>query len=181
LAWLIAIVLGLGAGLATGGRIDNFARLSFRWPGVVLAAVLIRAAVLVTPLNRVDGAQWLYAAALAVIVIWTAWHFERLRGVWPVAVGGALNLVVVLANGARMPVAPALAGSLAVSGHVGQYTLMGPGTRLGWLADWISLGPLPGAYSPGDLVIAVGLALTAFLATRERPGARSAEPGGSVL
>jgi len=39
---------------------------------------------------------------------------------------------------------------------------MGPGTQLNWLADWIALpGPfervLREAYSPGDLVVALGI------------------------
>ncbi|MFI5281662.1 MAG: DUF5317 family protein [Candidatus Dormibacterales bacterium] len=167
--WLIAFVLGVAAGLLTGGRIDNFARLRFRWPVAVIAAVFIREAVLVTPLNRVDGAQWAYAGALAAIVVWTAWHLDRLPGIWLVTLGAALNLAVILANGARMPVARAMAGELIQRNQIGQYTLMGPGTQLGFLADWISLRWLPGAYSPGDLVTAAGLFLIGLLVARRRP------------
>jgi len=122
--------------------------------------------VLFTPLNRVDGAQWLYAAALAVIVLWTVWHFDRVRGVWLVTPGGAMNLLVILSNGGRMPVAAALAGTLVQQGQIGQYTLMGSHSHLGFLADWISVPATGGAYSPGDLVIAAGLALVAFLGVR---------------
>jgi hypothetical protein len=175
--WLLALAVGLAPGLLFGGRLDNFARLHFRWPAVVIGAVAVRAAVLATPLNAVEGAQWLYAASLAIIVAWTGWHIARLPGIWLVAAGAALNLVVVVANGARMPVAMALAGSLVQSGHVGQYTLMGPDTNLGQLADWISLGPIPGAYSPGDLVISAGLALTTFLVARRVPAARTGGQG----
>lgn len=83
-----------------------------------------------------------------------------------------MNLVVVIANGARMPVDPALAGSLVNRGHIGQYVVMGGGTNLGWLGDWIGVpGPLGGAYSPGDVVIAIGIAAVAFFATRQGPAA----------
>jgi hypothetical protein len=46
---------------------------------------------------------------------------------------------------------------------------MGPDTQLNWLADWIGVpGPLGGAYSPGDILVAAGIALVAFLATRRQ-------------
>jgi hypothetical protein len=88
-----------------------------------------------------------------------------------VGLGAALNLLVVVANGGRMPVAPALAGVLVQRGHVGQYVLMGSNTNLNWLADWITVsGPvgIRGAYSPGDLVVAVGIGVVAFFATRQQ-------------
>jgi hypothetical protein len=84
-----------------------------------------------------------------------------------------LNLVVILANGARMPVAPALAGVLVQRGHVGQYVLMSSNTNLNWLADWIGFpSPLRGAYSPGDLLIAVGIGVVTFLVVRAPAGAK---------
>jgi len=164
--WLVAIALGLAVGLVTGGSIDNFSQVRFRWPVVLIVAVVIREAVLLTPLNHVDGAQYVYLASLAAIVAWTIWHFDLLRGVWLVSVGGGLNLLVIGVNGARMPVAPALAGSLLRSGEIGQYILMGAGTNLNSLGDWISVPRLPEAYSPGDVVIAAGLAVLAFFLTR---------------
>lgn len=164
--WLGALALGLAAGLLTGGSIENFARIKFRWPLVVLAGVVVREVVLLTPLGRVEGAEYLYVAALAAIVAWTILHFDRLSGIWFVTAGGFLNLVVILANGGRMPVAAALAGSLASRGHIGQYTLMGQSTNLNVLGDWIAIGPIPEAYSPGDLLIAAGIALVVFLAVR---------------
>lgn len=164
--WLGALVIGLAAGLLTGGSIDNFARLKFRWPVVVLVAVVVREVVLLTPVGRIEGAQYVYVLALAAIVAWTILHFDRLPGIWLVTAGGLANLTVILANGGRMPVAAALAGPLLSRGAVGQYTLMGPGTNLTFLADWISIGPIPEAYSPGDLLIALGIAVVVFLGVR---------------
>lgn len=176
---LAALFIGLALGMATGGRIDNLANLRFRWPFFVLAVLLVKEVGVITPLSRVDGAQIVYAVSLAALIAWTIWHVDLLPGVWLVSIGAALNLVVVAANGGRMPVAPELAarGShiLVDQGIVGQYVLMGPDTHLNWLADWLALpGPLgtwlPEAYSPGDLVVALGIAVVAFLATKRRPG-----------
>ncbi|HEY1421042.1 MAG TPA: DUF5317 family protein [Candidatus Dormibacteraeota bacterium] len=179
--WLIAIGLGLAAGLVAGGSIDNFARVRVRWPAVLLAAVVIREAVLLTPLNHLDGAQYAYVIAIAAIVAWTIWHADLLPGIWLVAAGAAMNLVVILVNGARMPVAAGLAGSLLRHGEIGQYTLMGPATNLSWLGDWISLRPLPEVYSPGDVVIAAGLALVVFLLTRGRRASDRAETSPRIV
>jgi len=162
---LVPLAAGLLIGVATGGNIGNLAHLRFRWPWFVLAVLVIREAVLLTPLNRIDGVQYVYVAALAALVGWTALHVKRVPGVWVVTAGAALNLVVILANGARMPVAPALAGVLVQRGHVGQYVLMGSNTNLNWLADWIGFPwPVRGAYSPGDLLIAVGIGIVTLLA-----------------
>jgi Family of unknown function (DUF5317) len=177
LIFLAAVVLGLAAGLLTGGRIENLARLRFRWPWLIVAALLVREAILLTPLNHVEGAQYAYLIALVVIVAWTNWHWRRVPGLWLVSLGAALNVLVIGANGARMPVAPALAGSRNSRGTVGQYTLMGSHTNLNFLGDWIRLYPLPGAYSVGDVLIALGLAIVVFLAVRNpRPHRKELTP-----
>jgi len=164
--WLGAIVLGAAFGLATGGKLTNLGKVRFRWPWVVVAVIVVRFLVLSTPLNSVEGAQYLYVLALAVIVGWTAWHLIRVRGIWLISAGAALNLIVILANRGRMPVAPELATSMAGRTTVGQYTVMGSQTNLNILGDWIKLGPIPEAYSLGDVLIAIGLAIVVFLAIR---------------
>jgi len=180
---LVALVVGLAAGILTGGKLGNVAEVKLRWPWLVLAALVVREATVLSPISSVEGVQYIYAAALAALVAWTVWHVRRIRGVWIVALGAALNLVVVLANGARMPVARSLAGSLVERGHAGQYVVMASGTYLNWLADWIGVpGPLGGAYSPGDVVVALGIAAVAFLATRQgpRPASKLDEMTGST-
>jgi uncharacterized protein DUF5317 len=171
-------VIGVAVGVATGGKLGNLSSLRFRWPYFVLGVLLVKEVVLLTPLSRIDGVQLVYAASLAALVGWTIWHINLLPGVWLVSVGTALNLLVVLANGGRMPVSPELAArgshALVDRGFIGQYVLMGPHTNLSWLADWLALpGPigavLPEAYSPGDFVAALGIAVVSFLATKRSP------------
>jgi hypothetical protein len=81
-----------------------------------------------------------------------------------------------------MPVAPELAGSLVQHGHIGQYVVMASDTHLNWLADWISLRGLAGwgpleAYSPGDLLVALGIAAITALAMRSSAGGVATRPG----
>ena len=179
--WILALGLGLVVGFAAHGSIDNLTRIRLRWPWLVLATLAVRAAIVLTPLNRVDGVQYVYLAALSALVAWTLWQIELVAGMWLVAAGSALNLIVIAANGGRMPVAPDLAGALVQRGHIGQYTLMAADSHLNWLADWIALpGPLgrvvPEAYSPGDLIVAVGIALVVVLAMRSRTGSDKTRP-----
>src|SRR2546428_7376360 len=139
--WLFAIVIGLVFGVVTGGKIGNLAKLRFRWPWLILAAVVVRESVVLTPLNRVDGARYLYVVSLAAIVAWTIWQFDRLRGIWLITAGAAVNLLVIVVNGARMPVAPELAGSLLRRGNVGQFTVIGRGNLLHLVGGWHVLVP----------------------------------------
>jgi hypothetical protein len=181
LLWIAALAIGLIAGVVIHGRIDNLARLRFRWAWLVVAVLVVRGAILLTPIRHLDGVQYVYLAALTVLVAWTVWQIELVRGIWLIAAGTALNLVVVASNGARMPVAPELAGALIRSGSLGQYTVMTAQTNLGWLADWIALpGPIgrlvPEAYSPGDVVVAVGIAAVIALAMRSSAGSVQTRP-----
>jgi hypothetical protein len=169
---LIPLILGIVIGLAAGGKIGKLAEVRFHWPWFVLVVLLVREAVLLNPLNRIEGIQYVYATAQAGLVGWTAWNIRRLPGVWVVTLGAAMNLAVILANNARMPVTSSMAGVLVQRGHLAQYTLMGPDTNLNWLGDWIvSQWPVPGAYSPGDLVLALGIGIVVIVATVHHPAA----------
>src|SRR6202163_5086349 len=98
------LVIGIAAGVVSGGKFSHLSGLRFRWPYFVLLVLVVKEVVLLTPLNRIDGTQFVYAASLAALVAWTIWHIDLLPGVWLVSVGSALNLLVVLINGGRMPV-----------------------------------------------------------------------------
>jgi hypothetical protein len=168
-------VLGLLAGLVSGGKLRPLIDLRLRWPLVVIAALLVRELGLRGLLGPSVLAPLLFTASLGALVLWTLWHRATLRGAWLLALGITMNLAVVLANGGRMPVAVGAARSasspLARHGVWGQYTAADPDTRLAWLGDWITMPSplgrlLPEVYSPGDLVAAAGLAVVLFLATR---------------
>ncbi len=168
-------LLGLVVGLLTGGRVRSLLELRLRWPLVVIGALVARELEIRTPLAGATVAPALFALTLAVLLAWAAWHHDRLPGIWLVVFGIGLNLLVVLVNGAHMPVAPAAAylgpSQLREHGSFAQYQLAGPSTHLAWLGDWIFLpGPVgrlfSQAYSPGDLVSLVGLGVVLCMATR---------------
>ena len=174
---VIGALLGFVAGLLTGGSARNLLALRLRWPLVVIGAFVIRELEIRTALATSRLAPLVFVISLLALIAWAVWHRDRLPGIWLVAVGMTLNLVVVLANGGRMPVVVAAAHlgppELRERGVWAEYAIMGPHTRLAWLGDWILLPQpigriLPQAYSAGDLVSLVGLALVMFLATRPR-------------
>ena len=171
-------LVGLLLGLLTGGSLRNLLQRRLRWPLVVIAAFVIRELEIRTPLGSAAWGPAIFALSLAVLLAWAAWHHDYLPGIWLVVVGIAMNLVVVLVNGGRMPVALSAAhlgpAQLREQGTFAQYALAGPDTHLGWLGEWIVLPPpigrlFPQAYSPGDLVSTAGFAVVLFLATRPDP------------
>jgi hypothetical protein len=183
---LVGAVIGLLAGLLTGGSIQNLLSRRLRWPVLVIAAFLVKELEVRSPLGTSPAAPAVFVLSLAVLVAWTLWHRDELPGVWIVAIGMSMNLLATLANGGRMPVAAAVAylgpPQLAQQGSWAEYTIMNAGTRLGWLGDWVLFPGLfgrifPQAYSPGDLVSLVGLTVVLFLATRPGP---ARQPQGAI-
>jgi len=174
--FLIGCVVGLAAGLASGGSLRNLAELRFRWPWLVVVALLVKVAGTTWPLAFLPVTPYLYVVSLAALVAWAVWHAPRLPEMWLLAAGMALNLVVVVANDGHMPAyhASRLVIAYLQQGPVGQYVLGGPATRLGFLGDWIGVpGPLgtlfPEGYSPGDLLAIVAITVLVLMSTRRQP------------
>jgi hypothetical protein len=141
--------------------------------GAVLTLLLIQVGVVflldTNPIVRV-----LLPATMAGLLP-LAWMGRRLLGVVIMAAGLLLNLVVMVANGGLMPIAPETVRAVAGPDYFARYEpgerlpsskdvlLAKSDTRLQPLSDHIVL-PLEGwlrqAVSPGDLVVAVGIAVT---------------------
>jgi hypothetical protein len=171
----VAALAGLLAGLLSGGRVRHLLARRLRWPLVAVAALAVKTFGHRPGLATSPITPWLYTLSLAALVAWVLWQRRRFPGIWLVAAGMAVNLLVVVANGGRMPVRRVLAGhglpQLLACGSWGQYLVAGPGTRLAWLGDAIHFPGvagrlLPQAYSAGDLLVTAGLLVTLFLATR---------------
>lgn len=165
---LLPILLGLGGALAMGGRMSNWSEVHLRWPWFVVVALVVRVAVAGTSLGDIDWLRYVYVASLVALIGWTLWNIDRLFGIWIVSLGSATNLAVICANDFRMPIAAAANSRLAQVGHHGQYVFMDQSTRLNWLADWIAAPWLGGIFSPGDVLIGLGLGVVAFAITRRQ-------------
>lgn len=161
---VLSLVVGLVVGLLRGGRLDALARVRVVRPWLVLAAVCALLLGLVGSGAHVVGAV---ASVLCVAAFLAA--NRRLPGLALVAAGLFLNTVVVVANGA-MPVSRSAAARAGVSTDTllsdPRYVTADAGTRLEPLGDVVPvpLPLVPAVVSPGDVLVASGLALFAAVA-----------------
>ena len=166
-------VLGVLLGWVTGGRLRNLERLQLRWGWLILASLAIQ--VLIFPLGPADpllpyATVPLHFLSYGLLALFLGLNLRH----WPLgllALGLAANLVVIAANGGYMPAsAEALrragmdevAQTLLTQGRLGNVVLMGEGTRLNFLGDWLWLPrwvPFSAAFSLGDFLIGLGLTL----------------------
>jgi Family of unknown function (DUF5317) len=113
--------------------------------------------------------RWLPSLALLPALRFL-WLNRRYRGLWVLTIGAGLNLLVMVANGGLMPIAPsalhALGGPHKQPGAavgLSKDRLLGDGAaRLAFLDDRLVWGVagLRVASSPGDLLVAMGCLLT---------------------
>lgn len=187
---LLAALIGTLGGLWHGGALRNFARLSFRWPALFLAGLVLRA-IAFSPVVRYDGAAiTVYLLAFACLAAGIAAN-RRIVGIELVLLGLLLNAVVILANGGAMPVsADALrlvgrydyALQLLEEGPLGHVEIATADTVLRPLADIIPLSPVPffqTVASVGDLLIAAGMLIIFYVGTL-RPPAMPIAPTGET-
>jgi hypothetical protein len=164
---LLAIVLSFTIALIRGGRLERLADVRLRYGWIALIALGLQVLMVYGPGARLG---WLMLASygLLVLVVGLNW---RLPGMPIMAMGLALNLVVMAANGGFMPISPEtlsraglehLASSLEVGAHVTNakdVLLPREATRLWWLGDTLVMplpSPLKAVFSVGDLLLAAG-------------------------
>jgi hypothetical protein len=152
-----AVVFGLAAGLAIRRSWQPLLHANIRWLPLLIASLVAR--VVASFLG--DAGYPLYLLALGGTTLAGVANF-RLTGSILVAIGGCLNLLVVLLNHG-MPVDP---GALVVAGaqmpHDALHVVLGAHTLLAILADVIPVGVVRSVYSVGDVVIAIGGFLVPF-------------------
>lgn len=171
---LLAVAAGLGIGLIAGGRLAHLGSRDLRlWPLLVggLAAQVVS-----TQLAG-DASFALLLASYGLLVAFAAANVV-LVGMWLVAMGIAMNLVVIALNGGM----PVRESALRSAGAVGpgvpveidtasKHHLERPSDRLVVLGDIIPVEPLGEVVSFGDVVMAVGVADVVVNLLR-RPGGR---------
>lgn len=184
--YTLAIVLAaVAVAYVRGGRLHRLADAPIRSPWLLFLGLGLQLAVdLGAGRGFLADASALGLAVLVLsqvlVVAWLLLHRE-LPGVWLVAVGLALNAVVIAANGA-MPVDPNAVRALGLGDlevPIGKHTLLTEDTRLPWLADVLPLPPLRSIVSIGDLVIAVGMFPLTHALMRDRGGSHHAAAGVS--
>jgi Family of unknown function (DUF5317) len=163
---LLAVVMGIAAGLFARGSLRNLINARFRWTFLlgIYAAGMIAARFEI---------RWSFAMLLIGMVAFVAFAATNalpVPGMAVVGLGLLLNLVVTANNGG-MPYRPsAVVSAGAVSSKsadlipkngVVQHAER-PSDQLMVLADVIPLRPLREVVSAGDVLVALGLGLVAF-------------------
>jgi hypothetical protein len=174
---LTALLLGLTAGYLTGGRLRNLEHLSLRLPWLALVALALQLVAftrLGAPLDE-GGVVALHLASYGALVVFVLVNLRE-TGVVVTGIGMLLNLLVIILNGGYMPASRA---ALAAAGgsYAGQAfnnsEVIGPGTRLGFLADVFAVPewlPVSNVFSIGDVIIVVGVVYLIAASMRDVPG-----------
>ncbi|MDI6843804.1 MAG: DUF5317 family protein [Anaerosomatales bacterium] len=186
---LISVVVGLAAGLLSGGSLARLQHVRLRGESGLVLLLLLQL-VLPAATARIGMSAMLalgiWLLAMAGLVVLSLRNVSA-PGMVLVALGVALNLMVIGLN-AGMPVSERAVKIVARSDTVEvPYDLvhrpMTGETLLPWLADVI---PVPGpkglraVVSVGDLLLVTGVGLLLFAATREGGDLRAPADAGSV-
>jgi predicted MFS family arabinose efflux permease len=179
----LAAILAVAIAWALGADLLRASGLRLRATALVFAALAIQL-VIFTDIGHAVPTRVhapLHIASYGMLVVFLLLNGRHV-GLAVAGTGLVTNLVVILANGGRMPVSAGAweesgrpLHSIAVSGGYYNNTLGAGHPRLAWLGD---IFPLPlgrvlgNAVSPGDLLIVFGLAIFVYRAgtTRVRPG-----------
>jgi len=161
---MLIALLGLLAVLSVpvvGGRLSRLLDLNLRFTWMLLVGLLIQ--VVIISVVPGDSDDWLHRAlhlgTYGLGFLWLAAN-PSFPWRWMLTIGGALNFIVIAANGGVMPAAE---GALVRAGaeHVGGFTnsTAVEGAHLSFLGDiftvpsWVPFGNV---FSIGDVLIVIG-------------------------
>jgi hypothetical protein len=177
----LAVVLGVLVAIVRRADVLALSELRFRglwfcFPAFAIKLLLFALGARGSPFIIAYG-MWLQLAVTLILLGLVAANLH-LPGMSVVLVGLLANLLVITLNGGKMPATvPALMATdqsamvtIIQANEDPGHSLVGAHTHLPWLADWIPLNRLNHkVVSPGDIVAALGLAITVgFVAPARR-------------
>jgi Family of unknown function (DUF5317) len=185
-AQVLPIALAVPLALLCGGRLGRISALRLR--GLWLFFLAFGIQVVAFPFAFLpwttgeDAAKALWLVSYGCLLGAAVWN-RRIVGAQIVAVGMALNLVAILANGGRMPATPGAMEAAGLDFAVKHNSVAATEPSVPWLVDrfaapdWV---PLTNVFSVGDVVIALGAVVLVFAAMGARvpglPPRRSEQP-----
>ena len=172
---LAPMVIALVTAIAIGGSLDNWSRVRLRWWPLALVALGIQLPLYSPPFNSMPpvvalgvALGWLTTGSVLVLLVRNATGPGRLACL-VAALGVAMNLTVMLANGGWMPRSQPVSRLDDQQPVVSNTELMTAETRLSWLGDGIEEPrwlPWTNLVSPGDILLSLGAAWWVFGITR---------------
>ena len=185
---LVAFVLVLATVPLLGGHLTRLATVELHGTRLLLGATVVQAVITQLRLDVPDGVVEAAHILSYLLAGGFVWANRRLPWLWLAALGGALNFVVIVANGGVMPASPealALAGESGTGADFANSALV-DSPRLWFLGDVFAVPeswPLSNVFSVGDVVLLLGAALLVHrIAGSRLPGGfgREDEEGGST-
>jgi Family of unknown function (DUF5317) len=181
LGLLAPVLLAVLAGLALGGSLEHWSRERLRWWPLGLLALGVQIPLYSPPFDRwppvvaVGAAAGVVTTGLVLVVLLRNAVGPMRAALLVAALGIALNMTVMLANGGWMPrgdnFVPHLLTRDGLDSTISNTAPLRADTRLAWLADTIAQPawlPFANIVSPGDLLLSFGTAWWAFAVTRAR-------------
>lgn len=199
---VLAVVASVVAGFLSGGSLAHVRGVRINWWPLLFAALLVQILIFSQLLGTRaiihDIGPYLYIGTLAMTLAVMLRNLH-IPGMWVIALGAALNALVITANGGFMP---SPESALRAAGRIdevqeseaekasGSYvlsnsTIADDDTRLRFLGDVLAIPdavPLANVISVGDIVIAIGaaVAIVSVMHGRGR-GDELDEPAGDVM
>lgn len=172
---LYAVVIGLIAGFAVGGRLDGLGRIEFRWPWLAIGGFFVQVLLFSAAVSSAVGSAGppVYVASTAAVLVAVVRNVH-IPGLVVVAVGAASNLLAIVSNGGFMPASPGAFASLGRSvddGYTNSAIVASPAfeplTDVYALPGWV---PLANVFSVGDVLIAAGVVMVLVVGMRSGRG-----------
>jgi hypothetical protein len=183
---LYAVVAGLAIGLVSGGVPARLGRLRIAWAPVIAVGLALQVMLFSTVVGDALGpvAPPVYVVS-QVLVLAAVWRNRAIPGMFVVLLGGAANLVAIVANGGYMPVSPdalVAIGRAPTDGYANtrliEVVVFAPLTDIFAMPGWL---PLANIISVGDVLIGVGIAIAIVAAMHGRGPVRPGTDPASVL
>jgi hypothetical protein len=169
---LYAVATGVLLGILAGGRLERLGRVRLHWWPLAIAGLAVQLVLFSSFGAGVGGiaASALYVASTACVLAVVVRDL-RLPGLPLVALGAALNLVAIVANGGQMPADP---GALEAAGRVAGQGANSNGSVIAHpalqpLTDIFAIPsamPLANVFSIGDVLIGIGLVFALVMLMR---------------
>ncbi|MGH2513490.1 MAG: DUF5317 family protein [Candidatus Limnocylindrales bacterium] len=162
---------GLLIGSLLGGRIEGLAEVRIAWPWLIIGVLCVQLVLFSGPVaDRIGSLGPPIYVGSTGLVIAAVVRNRAIPGMLVAALGAALNLLAIVANGGYMPAsASALAavGAGPTSGYSNSVILARP--ALEPLTDVFALPaalPLANVFSLGDVIVGLGVTLVIVVAMR---------------
>ena len=161
---LYGVLIGVLVGFLSGGSPAGLGRLRFRWGALVMAGMAAQLLLFSSPIGETLGlaAPAVYMATNGVVLLAVARNLA-IPGLPLVLLGGAANLLAMVANGGYMPVSRAAMEAMGRPPGTGysnsallEHVQLAPLTDIFAMPAWL---PVANVFSAGDVLIGVGVAI----------------------